>query len=50
MSVQDLLPWLNLLLVPAMGLLFSINSRLAKLETTAIHHGARLRKLDGIES
>lgn len=49
MSAQDLLPWLNVLLVPAVGLLFSINARLARLETTAVHHGARLRKLDGIE-
>lgn len=48
--MTDLLPWLNVLLVPAVGLLVSINSRLARLEATAQHHAGRLRKLDGIES
>lgn len=49
MTISELLPWLNVLLVPAVGLLGSINSRLARLEAQQQHHGARLRKLDGIE-
>ena len=39
---------LNLLLIPWVGLLGSINSRLATLEATQAYHGARLQKLDGI--
>ena len=50
MNVADLLPWLNLLLVPAIGLLLSINSRLARLETTQQHHSRRLQRLDGIDA
>lgn len=49
MNVIDLLPWLNLLLIPSITLLFSINQRLATLEATQLHHGRRLQKLDGIE-
>lgn len=45
----EILPWLNLLLVPVVGLLMQINSRLAHLEATQDHHGARLARLDGIE-
>lgn len=48
MTVADLLPWLNLLLVPAVGLLMSINTRLATLEAIQRNHAARLAKLDGI--
>lgn len=47
--VADLLPWLNLLLLPAVGLLSSINARLSTLESDSRHLRARLRKLDGIE-
>ena len=49
MTINDLLPWLNLLLIPCVGLLGSINSRLATLEATQQHHARRLQKLDGIE-
>lgn len=48
--MHDLLPWLNLLLLPAIGLLMSINGRLARLETTQGHHANRLQKLDGIQA
>lgn len=48
MTIQDLLPWLNLLLVPTVGLLNSINSRLARLEEKQQAHAGRLAKLDGI--
>ncbi len=48
--MNELLPWLNLLLVPAVGLLVSINSRLARLEQTQKHHAKRLQRLDGIEA
>lgn len=48
--MNELLPWLNLLLVPAVGLLVSINSRLARLEQTQQHHAKRLQRLDGIEA
>lgn len=48
--MNDLLQWLNLLLVPAVGLLVSINSRLARLEATQRHHSARLERLDGLKT
>lgn len=48
--MTEFLPWLNILLVPAIGLLVSINSRLSGLEATQKHHAGRLRKLDGIEA
>lgn len=50
MTITDLLPWLNLLLVPAVGLLMQINTRLARLEAITEHHGARLEQLDGIKA
>lgn len=40
--MSEVLPWLNLLLLPGVGLLLSINSRLAKLETRQEDHGRRL--------
>ena len=48
--IVDVLPWLNLLLLPAVGLLSSINNRLSTLEAESRHLRARLRKLDGIET
>lgn len=48
--MSEILPWLNLLLVPAVGLLMQINSRLARLESTQEHHAARLEQLDGIKA
>ena len=50
MSAADLLPWLNLLLVPTFSMVFTINSRLARLEEVQKHHAARLQKLDGINA
>lgn len=50
MTINDLLPWLNVLLIPCVGLLGSINSRLATIEATQAYHGARLKRLDGISS
>lgn len=50
MTVTDLLPWLNLLLLPTFSMVFSINSRLARLEEVQKHHAARLQKLDGINT
>lgn len=48
--MAEILPWLNVLLVPVVGLLMQINSRLARLEATQDHHGKRLQRLDGIEA
>lgn len=48
--MEHVLPWLNLLLLPAVGLLLQINSRLARLEAVQEHHGARLEQLDGIRT
>ena len=48
--MEHVLPWLNLLLVPMVGLLIQINSRLARLEATQQHHAKRLQRLDGIEA
>lgn len=50
MTVVDLLPWLNILLVPSVALLSSINTRLATLETETRAVKARLHKLDGIHA
>lgn len=50
MALADLLPWLNLLLLPAVGLLSSINARLATLEAETRAVKARLHKLDGISA
>ena len=50
MTITELLPWLNLLLVPAVGLLGSINSRLATIEATQRGHAGRLEALDGIKA
>lgn len=46
----EILPWLNLLLLPIAYGVLSINSRLARLETTQEHHAARLEQLDGIKA
>lgn len=46
----DVLPWLNLLLVPVVGLLIGIKSDLAALKATQQHHARRLQRMDGIEA
>lgn len=46
----DVLPWLNLLLVPVVGLLIGIKADLASLKATQRHHAKRLQRLDGIEA
>jgi energy-converting hydrogenase Eha subunit G len=46
--VNDIFQWLNLLLIPGMGLLVQINSRLAGIEATQKAHAGRLTRLDGI--
>ena len=48
--VVDLLPWLNVLLLPMVGLLASINTRLATLEAESRSVRGRLQKLDGINA
>ena len=50
MTIAELLPYVNLLLVPTFAMVLSINSRLAVLETTQRSHAARLEKLDGIKA
>jgi hypothetical protein len=50
MSGGDVLQWLNLLLIPGVGLLMQINGRLAAIEATQKSHGGRLTKLDGIQA
>lgn len=50
MTVVDILPWLNILLVPSVALLSSINTRLATLEAETRAVKARLHKLDGIHA
>lgn len=50
MTVTDLLPWLNLLMVPALGLLSSINTRLATLEAETRALRGRMQKIDGINA
>lgn len=48
--MSEILPWLNVLLIPAVGLLVTINSRLARLEAVQDHHAARLEQIDGIRA
>ncbi len=48
--MADLLQWLNLLLVPVVGLLIAIKADIADLKATQRHHAARLARLDGIEA
>lgn len=50
MTVIELMPILNLLLIPMFKMLYSINYRLTVLETTQHLHAARLEKLDGIKA
>lgn len=50
MTLQELLPWLNVLLVPCIGYLSQINSRLATIEARQTGFSARLEKLDGIKA
>lgn len=47
--MSEILPWLNLLLVPVVGLLIGIKADLASLKATQAHHAGRLEKLDGIK-
>lgn len=46
--MTELLPWLNLLLLPTIALLLDIKGRISTLEATQKHHAARLRKIDQI--
>lgn len=48
--MAELLPWLNLLLVPCVGLLVNISAKLARLEANQRYHAARLQRLDGIHT
>lgn len=50
MTLTELLPWLNVLLVPALHYLQSINTKLASFEATQKSHAGRLEKLDGIKT
>lgn len=45
MSMSDVMPWLNLLLIPVVGLLLSINARLAGLQATQQAHAIELAEL-----
>ena len=42
MTLLDLLPWANTLLLPAVGLLWRIDMRLARLEAIQHEHERRL--------
>lgn len=48
--MADLLPWLNLLLVPTLVGVWNIQGRMSKLEATQDAHGARIGAIDGIRS
>lgn len=43
--ISDLLPWLNLLLLPSVGLLVSISRQLASLAATQAAHAEQLSTL-----
>jgi hypothetical protein len=44
--MADALPWLNLLLVPAFGLLLKISNQLAAMHATQVEHARRLDILE----
>lgn len=44
--MNEILPWLNLLLVPSVGLLLRITQQLATLESTQRDHARRLEWLE----
>jgi len=46
MTLYDLLPALNLLLLPAMGLLIKISGQLATLEAVRHAHDQRITRLE----
>lgn len=48
--MAEVLPWLNLLLIPACLGIASISSQLATLKATQTSHGARLERLDGLKA
>lgn len=48
--MTELLPWLNVLLLPIAYGVLSINARITRLEARTEYHGARLQKIDGIEA
>lgn len=48
--MAELLPWLNLLLVPTLWGVWNIQGRMSKLEATQEAHGARLGAIDGIRN
>lgn len=45
-TATDLLPWLNLLMVPAVGMLTKISAQLARLEAVQSEHARRLDRID----
>ncbi len=44
--MAELLPWLQLLLVPVVGLLMGIKSELASISATQASHADRLQRLE----
>lgn len=46
MTIGELIPWLNLLLLPTVGLLMSIREKLAALDVTTREHSRRLDRHD----
>lgn len=44
--MSEVLPWLNLLLLPAMGLLVRVSSQLATLTAVQAEHQRRLDRLE----
>ena len=46
MTITELLPWLNVLLLPATGLLLRVSGQLATLEAIQREHARRLDNLE----
>lgn len=44
--MTELLPWLNLLLLPAVGMLWRISAKFARIEARQEHHAETLQRLD----
>lgn len=48
--MSELLPWLNLLLMPALGMLWRISTQLATLQAVQGEHSRRLDRLEAAQA
>lgn len=46
MNLHDLLPWLNVLILPALVILVRLSFQLGQLVTTVKHQGEDIKRID----